>query len=268
MAELSVTATPEPDAWPPRVRVDVTDTGNSPAISSVTVVRTANGVETAVRGNDGAPLQLAPAGTDTRTGTIFDPEAPFGQEVTYATVQQPENSSGAVVSDSLVPWLVHLGSPHLSQPVDFRIGSFQSRKRAVRSGVFWPLGRDTAIVITDGRRKAPESQFTAHTTTPAQYEGMVSLLDDAGVMLLNVPPNLGLMLKTAYIAVLDVDEVRPSNIGEDARRDWVMPYVEVAMPTGGTPSSWTYNDAMARFATYDEAKAAYATYDDSLDPLG
>jgi hypothetical protein len=68
MATLSVTAVPEPEAWPPRVRIDVVDAGNAPAITSVTVTRTIGGETVAVRSNDGNPLQLAPAGTDTRAG--------------------------------------------------------------------------------------------------------------------------------------------------------------------------------------------------------
>jgi hypothetical protein len=46
-----------------------------------------------------------------------------------------------------------------------------------------------------------------------------------------------------------------------------MPYVQVARPVGGTPTSWTYGDAKVRFATYADAKAFYRTYADSREPL-
>src|SRR5205085_6831912 len=124
--------------------------------------------------------------------------------------------------------------------------------RAARSGVFYPMNRATAVVVTDGRRKRPESSFIVSTETEDEFDAIESLVDDAGVLFLNVPPHLGLMLKSAYIAVLDIDEVRPSDIGEDARRDWVMPYVEVARPSGGTPSTWTWADVMATYPTWQD----------------
>lgn len=266
MADLTVTATPEPGNLPPRVRVDVLDEGNAPAISQVTVVRVdPDGTSVAVRSNDGNPLTLEPNGTS-RTGTIFDPEAHYGIPYHYSTVQQPESTSAEVSLDADRPWLVHPGVPALSQPVEFRVGSFSSRKRAVRSGVFYPLGRDTAVVITDGRRKRPESTFVAHTKTPEAADALLSLIDDAGVMLLNVPPSMGLGIASAYIAVLDVEERRPSDIGEDPQRDWVMPYVEVAMPTGGVSTSWTWADVMARYATWQDVIDDNRTWADLLDP--
>jgi hypothetical protein len=266
MADITVTAIPEPDATPPRVRIEVLDVGNAPAITSVTVTRTVGGETVAVRSNDGNPLQLDPSGDD-RLGVVYDPELAFGDVATYSTLQQPGNVSDPVSLDSDEVWLTHPGMPILSRPVNLRIGSFQSRKRAARSGVFYPMNRATAVVVTDGRRKRPESSFIVSTETEDEFDAIESLVDDAGVLFLNVPPHLGLMLKSAYIAVLDIDEVRPSDIGEDVRRDWVMPYVEVARPAMGAPSGWTYADARVRFATYQDARVEYRTYADSREPV-
>lgn len=266
MASLTVTATPEPDNVPPRVRIDVTDDGNEPAITSVTVTRTIAGQTVAVRSNDGNPLTLEPSG-DGRLGTVYDPELFFGDVATYSTLQQPDSTSEPVSLDSDQVWLVHPGMPILSRTIRLRIGSFQSRKRAARSGVFYPMNRDTAVVVTDGRRKRPESSFIVSTEDEAEYDALEALVDDAGVLLLNVPPSLGLKIRSAYIAILDIDEQRPSDIGEDILRDWVMPYVEVARPTVGAPAGWTYADAMVRFATYADAMDEYRTYADSLEPV-
>jgi hypothetical protein len=267
MASLTVAATPEPDYSPPRVRIDVVDVGNEPAITSVTVTRTVSGETVAVRANDGNPLTLDPAG-DGRSGTIYDSELFFGDVATYSTLQQPDSMSEPVALDSDVVWLTHPGMPVLSRPVNLRAGSFQSRKRAARAGVFYPMNRATAAVVTDGRRKRPESSFVVSTQTEAEFDAIESLIDDAGVLLLNVPPHLGLKIRSAYIAVLDIDEVRPSDIGEDLLRDWVMPYVEVARPTGGAAASWTWADVMATYATWQDVLDANRTWADLLEPLG
>lgn len=265
MAVITVTATPEPESHPPRVRVDVVDVGDSPAISQVTVVRMQDGVATPVRSNDGAPLELTAEGLN-RAGTIFDPEAPFGVPVTYSTLQQPDSVSAQVVSESAVPWLIHPGLPNLSQPVEFRIGSFAEEVRQVRSGVFYPLGRSSAVVVTDGRRKAAAGSFTVVTETPGQRRALLSLLDDAGVLLLNVPPLMGLEVDTNYVAVLDVTERRVSDIGEDPLRDFVMPYVVVRMPGGSTPTSWTWADVVTRYPTWTDLIADNRTWSDLMDP--
>jgi hypothetical protein len=269
MAVLSVTATPEPLNSPPRVRIDVTDVGNAPAITSVTVTRSevASGRVITVRSNDGNPLPLSEVSASSRLGVIYDYEAPFGAEFVYSTLQQPDEVSATVVSDSEVPWLIHPGAPLLSQPTALRVGSFATRRRAVRSGVFYPLGRDTAVVVTDGRRKAPESSLIVHTETPAGLEAIVDLIDDAGVLLMNVPQHLGLHVATCYIAVGDVDENRLSDIGEDPKRDFVMPYVQVAMPTGGVPTSWTWADVMARYPTWQDLMDDNRTWADVMDPI-
>ena len=260
MATLSLVATAEPDAHPPRMRIDVTDTG-SPPITEVTVVRNQGGEIIPVRSNDGTPLDLS-AGS----ATIYDPEAPFGVEVTYSTLQQPESVSGPVTVDSAVPWLVHPGLPNLSQPLEFSAGSFEQTTRSVKSGVFWPLGRASAVVVTDGRRKAAAGKFTVATETPEQRRALLSLLDDAGVLLLNVPPLMGLQVETGYIAVLDMDEVRLSDIGEEPRRNWVMPYVTVRRPSAATPTTWTWDDVTTRWATWTDLRDDNATWTELMDP--
>jgi hypothetical protein len=267
MATLSVTAVPEPDAQPPQVRIEVVDAGNSPAITSVTVTRTIGGETVAVRSNDGNPLQLEPSGTDTRFGVISDPELFFGEEAVYSTLQQPSSTSDPVTVNSDQVWLTHPGLPILSRPVNLRAGSFRSRKRPAKTGVFYPQNRNTAIVVTDGRRKKPESSFIVSTETAQEFEQIEDLIDDAGILLLNVPPQLGLLIKSAYIAVLDVDEDRRSDIGEDPQRDWVMPYVEVARPVGGTPTSWTWADVMATYPTWQDVIDANRTWADLLEPI-
>lgn len=267
MADLSLAATVEPQATPPRVRVDVVDLG-TPAVTSVTVTRTvvSTGVKTRLRSNDGQPLVLDPDSSVSRSGVIYDYEAPFGEAVVYSTLQQPEVVSSPVVVDADDVWLIHPGLPGLSRPIQLRVGSFQTTVRTANAGVFWPLNRDTAVVVTDGRRKKGSSSFTVRTDTPEDLESLLALINDAGVLLMNVPPLLGLLIDSGYIAILDVNEVRPSDIGEDPARDWEMPFVPVAMPTGGVPTSWTWADVLAQYATWADLMEGEKSWADVMDP--
>lgn len=268
MTTLAVTATVEPDETPPRVRIDVSDNGNTPAITSVTVTRTnvATGDTVSVRTNDGSPLQLDLVDADDRAGTIYDNEAQFGVSYVYSTLQQPDRTSGELVVNASDPWLVHPGMPGLSRRIKLRVGSFASRRRAAAVGVFYPLGRATAVVVSDGRRRTPESEITVATDTPQELADLLELLSDAGVLLLNVPPGLGLLIESSYIAILDAEERRLSDLGDDPSRDHVLPYVQVAMPTGGVPTAWTWADVMARYPTWTDLMADNRSWADLMDP--
>lgn len=265
MSTLSVAATAQPTNSPPRVKVDVTDTG-TPEIFLVTVVRTDTaGRTTVVRTYDGNPLQLVTSGS-TRVATIYDTEMPFGQDFTYSTLEQPANKSGVVSVTSTTPWLVHVGIPSRSVPVDLRPDTWQASERSAARGVFRPLGRANAVVSTDGQRKSRAASLTVRTETPAAGTAMELLIDDAGVLLLQVPPSLGYQMPTSYIAVGDVQEKRPSDIGAHTLRDWELPYVTVDRPAGGAQAQWTWADVIATYPTWQALIDAKATWADVLIP--
>ena len=258
MAAPTVVATAEPDNVPPRVKIVVTDTG-TPAVSSVTVVRRdPDGSTVPVRTLDGNPLILSTVGSN-RVGTIYDPEPPLGITVTYSTLENPASSSTAEVDSDLV-WLVHPGVPSRSLTIDCRPASFQSTGRSVNRGVFRPLGRKSAVVVTDGRRKSAETQLVFRTETLSQLDAVVNLVDDAQTLMLNVPPSYGWGITKAYIAVGDIDEDRPSDIGSYALRDWTFPYTVVDRPAGGSQAQWNYAGLLTSYASYAEAKAAFSSY--------
>lgn len=259
MATISLVATAQSSNVPPRVKVDVTDSG-TPAITQVTVTRTdAAGNTSVVRTNDGNPLILTTSGS-TRIGTVFDYEMPYGIGVTYSTSEQPANKSAPVTVTSDTPWLVHPGIPARSMPVDFRVGSFESADFAVNAGVFHPMGRANAVVVTDGRRQSGASSFTVGTETLSELATLRALIADAGVMQLNVSPALGLGIDTGYIFVMGVNVKRRSNIGTAPQRDVEMPFVTVDAPVGGSQAQYAWSDVTARFATWQELIAANATW--------
>jgi hypothetical protein len=43
--------------------------------------------------------------------------------------------------------------------------------------------------------------------------------------------------------------------------------VQVAMPTGGVPTSWTWADVMARYPTWQDLMDDNRTWADVMDPI-
>lgn len=266
MTTISLALTVELDNVPPRVRIDVTDTG-TPAFDSVWVTRTDSAGNTArVRTDTGEALQLFDDGTQ-RTGTVYDYEAPFGVPITYATEQRPTSSvTEPIMVDEPRIWLIHPGSPSKSRPIELMRGSLDSMKRGVEAGVFYPLGRRNAVIVSDGRRKGPQSELIVGTETPSELADLYMLLDDAFPLLLNVPPNTGLGVETAYIFINDVDEQRRTDIGGDPARNVSLPFQVVDMPIGGSQSQRTWQDVLDENATWQDVLNNYATWGDLLAP--
>lgn len=258
MSSVTVVATVEASNVPQRVRLDVTDTG-TPAIFSSTVVRNdPDGSQVPVRTVDGLPVVLSTSGSN-RVGLVYDYEMPYGVGVTYSTIESPANVTGAVTVVETAAWLVHPGVPSLSIQVNLRAGSWEEETLAVQQGVFYPMGRKNAVVQSDGVRRGPQTTITVAAETAGEVAAMRSLLDDAGILLLNVPPSLGLGIDTCYIAIADVKVRRPSSVGSNPWRDFEMPFVVVDRPAGGTQSQRTYVDLLD-FASYAEMQSAFSTY--------
>lgn len=263
MSTIAVAVTAQPANVPPRVKVDITDSG-TPAITSVNVVRKdAAGNTTPVRTPDGGPLQLVTSGS-TRVGTVFDYEAFYGVAYTYSTVEYPAGVSSSVTLAVADPWLVHLGIPGRSMQV--LIQSMSDRTRAVQRGVFQPMGRADSIVITDGRRKNPEGSLQLLTRTDAERVALDTLLSDAGTLLLNLPASKNWGQSSAYVSIGDVTEQRPGRVLSVPDRIWELPYTPVSRPVGGQQATYTYADVQAKYATYQALLDANVTYAAVLSP--
>jgi hypothetical protein len=265
MATITITPEVQLSNVPPRVKLTVTDSG-LPAINTVTVTRldSYSGRTSVVRTYDGEVLTLLTNGS-VRTSIVYDYEMPYGQAVTYSTVEQPAVTATVTV-DETRSWLIHPGVPALSRTVEFRAGSFDTEDRAVNSGVFQPIGRRNSVVVTDGQRKSPKGTFTLATDTLGDLAALMALMDNAGVLLLNVPVSDGLGIETAYIAVQDLQVTRPSDVGTDQARDIIMPYIVVDSPLGGSQSERTWTDITTTYASWTALLAGQATWAHVLAP--
>jgi len=256
MSVITVTATVEASNSPPRVRLDVADTG-APSITTVNITRLdPNGETVPVRTPDGNPLTL-----NSNAGLLYDYEMPYGAAVTYSSQETPGNVTTPVTVPETRIWLVHPGVPAVSMPVT--VASFGERTRSAKQGVFYPMGRATPVVITDGARKSAESTLELSTRTLQELTDFEELTQDSGILLLNVPAGLGWGVTTSYISVGDITETRLMDYAGEPRRYLTLPFVTVDRPAGGSQSQRTLADLLA-FPTLGSLMDNYATFADLL----
>lgn len=260
MSTVTVVPTVEAGNWPPRVRLDVTDTG-SPEVYAATVMRLdPDGRLAPVRTNDGNPLVLTTSGSN-RVGLVYDYEMQYGAPVSYSTLESSTVMSSAVAVPEERPWLVHPGVPALSMPLS--VAAFGSRTRRSQRGVHWPMSRKHPVVQTDGQRKAPEGVIELNTLTLEEMTQFEALTDDASSLLLNVPAGFGWGVATDYVSVGDIEEARLVEYAGEPRRIHSLPYQVVDRPVGGSQAERTLVDLMD-FPTLAAIQASYATLADVL----
>lgn len=250
-----LTATPEPDNVPPRIRLDLvwTEAGTEATISRIDPDNRTR----VVRGGD-------PATITAFLWTGYDYESWFGSSTVYtALIGASLVTAVAVTLDVTVPWLRHVGTPALSIAPD--IGGDGSPEYALTRAVFSPMGRTYPIVVTDGRRHAKTATLTINTWTLAERESLLDLLDDGSVLLYDVPPSLGWGITHAYIAPGNLTETRQvETIAGVPYRAWALPYDVVDVPVIGTTPPWTYAAVIVAYSTYATVKADYEDYADLL----
>lgn len=250
---VTVTATVEASNIPPRVKLAISSTSET----STTATRTnPDGTVVNVRTNDGNPLPLS--GSGTKTGTLYDYEVPYGQAVTFSTLETPASVTAPVTVSVAAPWLVHPGVPTRSLPIDLRVGTLAEETYGVGQAVYYPMGRANPIVVTEGARRGAQSSLVISAATLAQVQSLRTLVADAGVLLLNASPALGLGIDTRYIAVGEVKVGRVSNVGADTLRDVTLPFVQVDRPAGGSQATRTLADLLV-YPTLADLARAYPT---------
>lgn len=248
-------ATPQEGNNPPRTLLELEYTGQTEAVI------TREDPDGRVR-----PVRLAEPAT--LVGGIwagFDYEQWFGEPATYTAITDAGSlTAGPVTVHSARAWLRHPGVPALSCVVDFQ--GEGTPRRPVAQAVLEPLGRRDPIVLTDGRRKAKRGEFTLRTKTDEEAANLLALVDDAAVLLLDLPATAQYgMVPHQYVALGDLEEnrLRPDYY-KHPWRIWTVPYIVVDRPAGGLQAERTYGDVMAGHLTYTEVRTSYANYTDLL----
>lgn len=250
----TVTVTPTVDAsnYPPRVRLDVSQSG-TPALTSTTINRVnPDGSLVPVRTSDGNPLPLSPG------GLAYDYEMPYQAAVAYTTVESPAVVSAQVTVPESRVWLVHPGVPALSVPVgNFRPGTFTQRTAPITQNVYVVMGRVNPVVWTDGFRKGLQSSLTVLTKTPDELAALEAVLADGSDLLLNIPAGMGYTMNACYVAA---GQATFAPVADKVFEQWIdvtLPFQVVDRPVGGSQSQRTLADLMTY--TLATLQAKYST---------
>jgi hypothetical protein len=251
----TVTATAEPNATPPRVRLDITTNK-----TSLTVYRVAlDGTKIPVRTYDGGPLPVSGS-----TALLYDPEAFFGQPYTYTTDDTATTASASVTVNATVPWLVHPNVPTRSMPV--QLSEIRDRQAAANQSIRYPLGRKFPIVANDGQRKADAYELILRTDGQTELDALKALLDDLSPLLLNVPADPTWVDQgSEYVAAGDLTRANPGEFLQFQQRFWSLPCSVVDRPAGGSVAFNTYAKSTGLYSTYSARLAAHATYGAAFD---
>lgn len=260
--------TPEPDHFPPRVRLDLETAGTDPVITSVGVTRIdPDGQFRKIRSNTGDTIPI------TGTITLYDYEAPLGYDVVYwfsnynsSTLAFGQITPYETRLEGDTPWLVHVGAPALSTPIDFRIGTNQEEEWDLEQGIFRILGRDIPVVVTGSTRYAPASTLIVGTESEEERERLRLCLADGTPLLLNIPASMHLGIRTAYIAVGSVRPKRRSDIGSDPSWDFELPYQVVGRPAGGTQASISWDTVAGQYASWASLQPTIHTWSKLISP--
>jgi chitodextrinase len=255
---VTITPTVQPTNVPPAIRLDITDTRSSPAHLLTIVRNNPDGTTAVVRTGDGTPLLMSNSGATT-VGLLYDYEAPYQAAVSYSTLEVPSAVSGNVTLNVSVPWLVHPGIPSLSRPIQLLRGSLAQVTYKTTRGVFYPLGRTNAVVVTDGARKGGSSTVILRVTTPPDLSALMNLLADASPLLLNLPSTTGYTFPTSYISPSDVTTAPTvTGLAVDPDMAVTIPFDVVDAPIGGNQAERTLADLMS-FPSLAVLAGAYPT---------
>src|SRR5688572_2572150 len=252
----TLVATAEPGATPPRVLLELEWTGET----EIDVLRVDPDGRT-------RPVRLAePATLTADEWSGYDNESWFGQATTWqATDGTTTITSNMVTLDVTKAWLRHPGQPTLSMQVDVQ-GDGEPVRRVNRA-VLEPLGRRYPIVVTDGRRKAKQSTLTLRTQTLDEADALLALVDDAAVLLLDIPPAWGWGVTHQYVSLGDLTETRTTGATRGAWvpvREWTAPYDVVDRPADTIAGDRTWANVLSEAATWADVMDMYDTWGDVL----
>ena len=147
-----------------------------------------------------APVRYATLVDATGSADSFavdDYEVPGGQAViyraraTYYSAGLPitgawtESSSTSWTTVNRAEWLKDPQNPSLNLTIE-SVG-FDQQQRSSRAGVFFPLGSDEAIVVSDVLT-APSGALTVRVTGRTEALALDAILENAGTLLLNLLP--------------------------------------------------------------------------------
>jgi hypothetical protein len=214
------------------------------------------------------PVRLGePAELTAGVWTGSDYESWFGETSTYQATSGSAtiDAAATVTLDVDTAWLRHPAQPTLSQQVDVQ-GDGEPVRRVNRA-VHEPLGRKYPIVVTDGQRRSKQSTITFRTQTLDEADALLALVDDAAVLLLDIPPAWGWGITHQYMSLGDLTEARTTGPNRGAWvpvRNWTADYIVVDRIPDTVEADRTWATVITEATTWTELVAMYDTWTDVL----
>jgi hypothetical protein len=256
VASLTIT----PEAQRENARIDI-HAAPGTAVTFTLTRSGPSGVEAAVRGAVGAPLEGDPT-------TVRDWEVPFNVPLTYTVTFY--NAGGNVVGvgasanythtyTGCPAWIVDLARPLNTLPLT--IESFSPLDFEVPAGVVRVLDRRAPVVITLPAW-TPDAELVLLTNTLAERDALRALLGSGYPFLVRTVPEQG--IGNIYLGVTDFKEERLATLGTAPWRRFTIAVVQVERPDPAvfTPiPPTTYATVAEMFTDYAELLATVGTYD-------
>lgn len=161
-------------------------------------------------------------------------------------------------------WLKHPGKPVLNRTV--QVVRPPDVTRPIDVGVFTVIGRRRPIAVSSTRRSATGTlELSSHTEE--DRDGLLDLFADGSVLLFTSPGGYG--VGRLFLAVGDVEEVRPAGAAPHPTRLWTVPFTEVDAPPGGVLATGnSYSDVTGTYASYNDLLQTEGTYENLLAGVG
>jgi hypothetical protein len=219
------------------------------------------------------PVRTANGGAIASNNTIYDTEVGNGVEVRYRArcenvtnqpplvLASPWTTSGPTAWHHLSWWLKSATHPGLNTLVE--TDSQPSMQRPVRRGIFQPLGRADAIVISD--TPAPWQGtiviYAPDAAARARIDALLALGEP--LLLQGVPGN---HWDDRYVSFGDQDRARSVDKAWIPGTGETLPWIEVTAPSGDVVTwprlGWTIGEMEDAFDTIGELEDAFATIAD------
>lgn len=126
--------------------------------------------------------------------TVVDADCPLDVAVQYL-VADPQLTGGYAVSNDVflaAPgrfcWLTH---PLRGLPVRCDLRSVPTLQRDIDQGVYWPIGRSNALVVSAPYRRGATGEITFNAVSFAERDTLLDLLMDGVPVLLRAPARYG-----------------------------------------------------------------------------
>lgn len=257
---LTVTVTPFPANVPPRNQISITDT--TPGNATAAFILTRNDPDGRARPVIGSPSPRLTTGA----AVVFDYHAPFNTPVTYTVVTTLTASTALVTLTMAKNWLIHRSNQVLSVAVD-KIINIADRVVPSTAVAHFAFGARYPVVRNEGTRRARTGNLTLQVNSAAQMTALVTLLQDSGVILMNLTlgQNVGWMDETwAWIQPGDLTFNNPAaGWAFFPSRHVSFPYQVVDIPATVGVALWNYATLLAdvtHLPTYASLMTTYANY--------